>query len=339
MRCYLLLLSLIFTVKVYALNYSLIPYTVGEKDTFTSIVSKFLRKNLKIEVNTPFVQKTLEKNPHVTDWNNLKPGTLIIFFISDDFLDISKFTDYMSKLPNDSDFSKYKRLSLDPIGWKGSLFYMSSMGTFHQKAPNISDIYFQQNSPFSLGGAFSYYPEEKRYSLSFSGYYSYLLETASTQSISSVPTPPEFGGNLYGEYNWRKQQLTPYGGLDFERFSLLDPQGLRNDRRIYIDDVKMLFLTVGVAKSYTLFKRKFFTKMSYSKTLYTAFTRNIPTYASNEYDYVESGKYQGSKVMLYVNTKLTESFFVHMLVKFHILSGSSDLTIFRVGLGLGYLLF
>ena len=43
--------------------------------------------------------------------------------------------------------------------------------------------------------------------------------------------------------------------------------------------------------------------------------------------------------MLYVNYKFNEQIYFHSLLKYHAMTGPSDLTTLRVGVGVGYILF
>ena len=139
----------------------------------SGILKKFVKKNSIINARTTMVKKTVRENQHIKDWRKLPEGESIQLFISSDFIDLKKYENY--KEENLLALEKENEKNQDrgnPVGLKGSIFYMSSIGNFTQTAENVVEINFKQNSPVSLGTSFSFYPEKKQYSFSFSMYYS-----------------------------------------------------------------------------------------------------------------------------------------------------------------------
>lgn len=326
--------------NAYALSYHTFKYTVEKNDSFASVLKKFVIDTAIINAKTPLTKKTIKENPNIKDWNHLPANEIIRLSISDNFLDLEKYKAYQSKMQyqenvkitaiaNNREFEKNKPAPDSyPTGIKGSVFTMSSLGNYEQKANNES-ISFQQNSPMTLGGAFSYYTQNKLYSFSTSVYLSYLSTSVNSQTTGTISPPLEKGGNFYGEYRTDKYNMTFYSGLDLENFSALNLRSFQLNNKVYLDSITASYLTLGVTRPFTLFNKKFFTKISVSKSLMT-------TYKSADQN---AEKYSGSKFLFYLNYKLNDKFYLHSLIKYHTMSGPSDLTIFRIGVGVGYNLF
>lgn len=336
-----LLLCLLLTISnAYALEYYAFKYKVEEGETFSLILRKFVKKPSVINAKTPLVKKTIKYNPHVKQWNNIPTDTIIELYISNDFMDLEKYKAYeKSTLEKIAEEDEKKKIPAYPTGLKGSVFYMSSLGTFNQKAANVAEINFKQNSPVSLGTAFTFYPKDRLYSFSFSAYYSYLLASANSLTTDTISIPPEIGGNIYGEYRWQKFNTTLYLGPDYESFSTFNLQGLQNDKKIYVDGVTAIYLTVGMAKSFSLFNKQFFSKLSASKSLITSYKNNAPPSQIDASDHLDVGKYSGFRFLFYLNYKFNEKLYLHSLFKYHTMTGPSDLTTLRIGVGIGYILF
>jgi hypothetical protein len=330
-------------VSAKKIRYYKIPYIIQRGDTYAKILKRFVKADSVILNSTPMVRKTQRENRFIRNWRKLPSGKKINLYISTDFIDLNKYRRYRKeirkkilaakkKLKEKSKGVKKKKSSPFPTGLKGSMFYMASYGQFTQSDPEVAELTFLQNSPVSLGGAFTYYPPEKNYSIAWSLYFSYLLAAGNNLDASNVSIPPEIGGNIYGEYRFVKQRFTGYFGLDFERFSTFNLGGIQNDRRIYVDESRVFYLTGGISKLISIFGSKFFTKLSASVSISETTTndpRGVPT----------TEPYSGAKILWYLNKKISKSFFLHTLFKYHFMSGPSDLTTLRLGVGFGYILF
>ena len=338
-KVYILVL-LVFFQSSYALNYYSFLYRVEDGDTFSLILKKFVKDLSIINAKTPLVRKTMSKNPQVKKWDKLSTGTVIELYISDDFMDLEKYKPYeKATLARLNEEEEKKNVTKYPVGYKASLFYMSSLGMFNQKADNVAEINFKQNSPISLGASFSYYPKDKLYSFSYSLYFSYLLASANTLTTDTISIPPEIGGNFYYEYRLQKYNTTIYTGPDYESFSAFNLRGLQNDRKIYVDGITSLYLTIGMAKQFAMFNRQFFMKLSGSKSVMTGYKNNAPLSSIDASDHVDNGKYDGFKFMFYLNYKFSDKLYLHSLFKYHTMTGPSDLSTLRIGVGFGYILF
>lgn len=303
-----------------------------------NLYKTFVLDDAVVSKNSEMVQRTLRENPHVTDWTKVPVGKKIKLYISLDAIDYEKLKTYKKSI-YDKVLALKKRAEkidknnkLQAKGWKASVFYMASYGKFTQSNPTLADITFLQNSPISLGLAVSFYPENKDYSFSSSIYFSYLLTAGNNINDQDVSIPLEIGGNFYSEYQLKKYGFSIYGGFDYEKMSTFNLEGVRNERQIYVDESTIGYLTLGGSRSFNLFGKTFFTKLSLSQSIFSS--RSISYGAA-----VDQSSFEGSKILWYLFHKVSDRFFVHSLFKYHWMSGPSDLSVTRIGVGFGYILF
>jgi hypothetical protein len=328
---------IIFSGNLFSAELYLFPYTVEKDDTFATILEKFVLPNSIVNAKTPFVKEIRNRNPQVKDWRELVQGTIIQLAISSEYIEKPKLEIYKAATnkKNKEIADKKEKLS-SYTGLKASAFYMYSVGNFTQSQDATGEIKFNQNSPVSLGGALSYYPTDSNFSLSSSGYYSYLLSSGNTLTADQISIPPEIGGSIYGEYLLKNYSITPYSGIDYEHFSVFNFTGLQRDGKVYVDGVALTYLTIGMSKSFTLMDRKYFTKFSIAKSIVSTYENNDPQAGSTN---ALLDKYSGVRLLFYLNTKISDRFFIHSLVKFHQLTGPSNVSSLRIGFGVGYVLF
>lgn len=320
-------------------RYYKIPYIIQDNDDLSRILRRFVYDDSVINQSTPLVQRTQMNNKNVEDWAKLERGQRIDLFISEDFLDKSKLDRYreqmrqrVQELRNEvvtksEEESKVPR----PTGLKGSVFYMASYGRFTQTGDNLADIVFQQNSPVTFGSAFSFYPEQGRLSYSWSAYFSHLVAASNSLDETIIDIPLEIGANFYTEYRFDKLRFTGYAGLDYERFHTFNLQGIIDEAKIFLDENKVYYLTAGATGMVNIFKTSFLTKLSVSVSLSSSTTAG--------YEDGLNENFSGFKALWYVNKKISEKFYVHTLLKYHKMSGPSELSTLRVGAGVGYILF
>ena len=306
------------------------------------ILKRFVKIDSFINRRSPTVQKTMKKNPKVSNWKKLIPGNSLELYIEDSVMDLEKYAKYETEILDkiaEAEQVALEKTSIYPVGFKASFFYMASLGIFTQETPSVAKINFYQNSPVSLGTSFSYYPKNSNFSYSGSLYFSQLTASVADISNESVTVPPEIGGNAFLEYRVDRLKATIYGGPDYETFSSFNMEGLQNDKKIYVDKSTALYATLGISKSYQVFSRKFFLKFSLSKSVSTNYQKNAPPPTIQVSEFKDEGAYDGMKYLLYLNYKFSDKFFLHSLFKYHVMTGPSDLTTLRIGVGFGYVLF
>lgn len=312
-------------------------YIARPNENLASIYKRFVKEDSVISKNEDMVAKTLEANKKIKDWSSIPAKTKILVYLDVDFIDLDKVTAYnknvaeLTKKLQDALKKKEKEIE-ETSGFKGSLFYMASYGKFTQANVNLAEIGFLQNSPLSLGLSTSYYPKKSDFSFTNSLYFSYLLAAASNLGANNVAVPMEIGGNLYSEYRFKKYHFSVYGGFDFEKFTTFNLEGVQQERKIYFDENKVLYLTVGASRKVLLFKKEFFTKLSFSHSISSSMDPGYPE--AEIYT-----PFSGNKILFYMFKRYNDKIFFHSLVKYHWMSGPSDITTLRIGLGFGYLLF
>lgn len=138
--------------------------------------------------------------------------------------------------------------------------------------------------------------------------------------------------NVYGDYLWKKARVSFHGGIDYEKFSAFNIEGIFNDQRIYLDRVSIVYLTAGASHVFNILEKPIYIKASISKS--------VSSTTTSEYSGVTNlESLGGTKMLFYLNYKFTDKFFLHTLLKIHTMSGPSDLSSTRLGVGVGYILF
>lgn len=357
----LLILYFLFFLSSVALSAELrsFPYVIKVGDTFSSILKQFVLDTSIINAKTPIVKKIISANPQVVDWANLKPGVEIELFVSDVFFDKNKFESYKNVLDKlnlekaikqqeveknialeqlrlrQKRLGEFPSLSDDRSGkaFRASVFFMSSLGIFTQKSPTFAEIQYHQDSPVSLGGAFSFPLSWKNTWLSGSVYYSQLHDLNIDLTNESISVPAEIGGNIYGEYHFDQYNFNAYSGFDYDHFSAFNLKGISQNLKVYVDQVQLGYLTLGFSKSFTILNKKFFSKIAISPSIFSTYKN-----AYSAFDQ-PSSKYSGVRFLFYLKYDINNKFFIHSLFKYHSLTGPSDLKALRMGVGVGYVIF
>lgn len=340
MRIKLFLLFFVVPLQLMALSFYSLDYKIKPGDDFASIIKQFAKPDAIINSKSPMIHKIRSSNPQVKNWRKLKIGQNIKFFITPDVIDMKKFKIYKGKLLAAKRLKKKKKLeeekrkkklAMRPSGLKSSIFYMTSAGSFTQNsASQAVNIDFSQNSPYTFGLSGLFYPKEKPYSFNASIYYSNLSASASNLS-QAVEVPAEIGLSMYMQHDLYKKKFSYYGGFDYESFSTFNTGLLASGGSIKVDENKVLYLTAGVSKVFKVFTLPIFSKLSFSKSVSTS-TSPAPG------GVVPSKKYSGYKVMSYFNYKFHKRWFTHTLFKYHSMSGPDELSVFRYGIGFGFIL-
>lgn len=317
-----------------------IKYISEPNDNIARIFKKFVFPDSIINRNTPMTQKTIIANPQIKNWEAVPPGSKLTLYIQAEFMDMSRYKEYVAQLKKGLQEVKKKKEEEQetenakglPEGLKASLFYMASYGKFSQSNPQYADVTFMQNSPVTLGASFSFYPKKSDWSFAWSTYFSYLLAAGNNLDSSNVTVPPEIGATAYSEYRFKNYNFTGYFGLDYEQFSTFNMGGIQRQRKILLDQNTALYFTVGVSKLVHVFGSPFFTKLSFSKSVMTSLDPNADGIISD-------GAYDGFKFLWYVNKKFSQKLYLHTLFKYHSMDGPSKLSTLRLGVGFGYILF
>ncbi|EQC45390.1 hypothetical protein [Bacteriovorax sp. Seq25_V] len=318
-------------------KYIKLAYITRKGENLASIYKRFVRDDSIISKSEGMVEKTILSNPTIKTWDNLPPKKKLLIYLDVEYIDLDKVTKYNEKVAELSKRLKealMKKRAAAPktSGWRGSLFYMASYGKFTQDNPKLANITFLQNSPLSLGLSTSYYPENSNFSIASSLYFSYLLAAASNLGADNIRVPTEIGGNIYGEYRFTTKNFSGYAGIDYEKFTTFSLEGIQAEKKIYFDENSVFYLTVGAAKKVKIYKWDFFAKLSLSQSIASSRT---PGFSGATGD----TPFTGNKILFYLFRRVNDKFFAHTLFKYHWMSGPSDITTLRLGVGFGYLLF
>lgn len=304
-----------------------LKYRVVKGDSFSRILRKFVKDDTILDGKSRSVRETIKANPHMNNkevWQAPPVDSIIELRIEKNILDSEKVKAYQKQ-------PEKEKLPENSRGGHASLFYMASFGSFEQNSNTLPSVKYQQNSFLSFGAAFSYIPKSSLWSYSSSVYLSTLKATGSNLNDEKISVPNEIGLNVYAERTLPSYGFTAYGGLDYETFSTFNLEGISNDEKIYVDSNKVYYLTLGMSKVVSIVNHPYFFKFALSKSL-------VSNYSS---DYVQSAgsKITGYRAMFYLNTKISENFFVHTLIKYHSMTSSFDLKVMRIGVGVGYSFF
>lgn len=322
----------LFFINAQAEDYYKLTYIIPEETDFAEAIRTFVKDDAIINAKSPMVIKTIKKNPHIKDWKNLIAGQELDLYIDARFIDFQKYLNYEKRIIAEINKNKlgvsYKTSAYNH-GLKSSVYYMISSGTFTQKNPQFAKAEFNQTTPLTFGLSLAYYPKRSLYSTSLNFSYSAFNSASTNLNNESVKNDPDVGIALYEEY--RTARLgTIFAGFDYESFSTFDLETINNLQQINFNKNKVTYLTVGVAKSFKIFDKLMLSKASFSQSLFSSQSSTL----ANTTD-----EYKGSKILLYLDYKFTENFFFHTQFKYHWMKGIDQITVSRIGVGFGYVLF
>lgn len=215
-------------------------------------------------------------------------------------------------------------------------FLTVSKGTFNESLTSNNEtatITSTQNSPisFGVGAAYFYRP---RNTFSGSIYFSRLTGSVAEDTGAELDIQTEIGTNIYYNYSFPSYTLSLYSGFDYEQFSTYNTDEILEGSTTYkVRKHNIGFVTAGVGKSFSVATHKFLFKASISKSI-TSSSSELPATTNNGSD-----TYSGIKYILYLNYKASSNFLVHAIYKQHLLDGPTDLSILRIGVGVGYKFF
>lgn len=209
-----------------------------------------------------------------------------------------------------------------------SVFYIASIGSFSETIPNSNlTVSSNQNSPFSIGLAFTSKYKKIEHVLSASFYISKL--SATTDGTQTITPPLEYGFNIYDQIPILKQAFFFYGGLDFEKFSTINTEELANGSEGKSFGQSIFYITGGIATNFQI-RSGFSAKVALSQSIFSSGTSTTIT---------EKKKYTGQRIIFFGGYELTPNIALNVLYKKHFLSGPTELSIDRIGFGFSYRFF
>lgn len=309
-------------------------YMIKTKESLDAVANKLLpRYKIKYGKRIEDFKRDLrEWNPHITTWNEI-PLFSNIYVEYPYPVHISH--PYAERLIAEKNYNVLNSDAETPIGTnKFTVFamYTASAGNFEEQlTTQTGSISSTQNSPLSLGLGTTIFLDKTNRMLTSSIYWSSLRASElSGEGVASgtIDAKPEIGYNLY------YQQLTPwagislYGGMDYEQFSTFNTTAFIDGQPLALNQNKIFYGTVGAGKTFFWGDQKILFKGSLAQSL------KSDTSSENTLD-----KFEGQRLLLFASVKGESRFTYHIIFKRHMLEGPTNLTINRIGAGIGFVLF
>lgn len=291
---------------------------IRKYDTIKSIAKRNIdRVRIKYGKNYKEYEKDIEEwNSKITDWQHPPVDQLIyVDYPYDHFLQGSRLVPSLGMYEDHDELNRIFSLSA---------FYASSFGSYKEFAidQNISS---GQNFPVTFGLGFGLTNEEKKHFILGSLYWAQAAKADvrgnSEAATSDFSIPGEIGVNLYYQYYLKQFTLGIYSGYDFEKLNTFNTSAIVTGSEIKNVDNKIHYGTFGLSKAFTLFDLNMNLKASYSKT--------VASTTSGE------KALSGEKYILFYTYKPEGRFSFSTFYKHHNLTGSTKLTIERIGFSIG----
>lgn len=209
-----------------------------------------------------------------------------------------------------------------------SAFYMPSVGDFSQTVPDSTFVLTsKQTSPISVGTFWGTKIKNTDHVLNGSIY----IASVSGNKVNdqSIKTPLEYGGNIYDNFPVLNKIMVFYPGVDFEKFSTLNSEEIANGEEGRSLSQFIVYATVGLAKKFE-FRFPMTVKFSVSQSLFSSGESTGTTGKSN---------YTGQRLTAFTSFDITNNLGLNFLFKKHALSGPTELSINRFGMGVSYKFF
>jgi len=311
--------------------------------------------------NANYAQRVKDLNKSITNWDQLSRGSNIYLKIPKNFYDknppktlktLSVETQVKKKIEGTVDYvvvydesiktaevidrqkaegyrvkSEEKELKAEEQNHL-SVFYIASIGSFSEAIPNSNlTISSNQNSPFSLGLAFTSKYKKIEHVLSASFYISKL--TATSDGTQTITPPLEYGFNIYDQVPLLRQSFFFYGGLDFEKFSTINTEEIASGSEGKSFGQSIFYITGGLSTNFQT-RSGFTAKVALSQSIFSS---------GNSTSLTEKKKYTGQRIIFFGGYELTPNIALNLLYKKHFLSGPTELSIDRIGFGFSYRFF
>lgn len=194
-----------------------------------------------------------------------------------------------------------------------------SLGFFQEVINNNQRITQNQNTLYSLGGSYSYHFHSQEGFLNSRFYFSQFNSTKQEDG-SKVRPKPEIGFSFHHVLeNMITSSISPYYGLDFERFNIFNTDELLSDSENKIEYFQhyTLYITIGSYIDFSFIKEG--SKLQLSMA-YSSLNSSGGPYT-----------YKGLKYYIEYNHKLYKTCYLGLFHKGHILKGIGTLNIRRTG--------
>lgn len=313
-------------------------YTTKGDDSAQLIASEFLPSHkMQYGDNVNEYIKDLKKwNPQITNWDHIPEGSELYIdvpitpHIGFQYApklgkkNVKPVSEFLEDTQKDNSKNQLKLLTMV------TLSQASFKETVSSGSLGSGNFESTQNSPMTIGLGANYLLNGVKDLLSTSAYWSYI--SPSNLSGNSLPDQqvrpsPEIGANLYYQSFLKRLKFSIYEGIDFEKFSTLNTKHFAAGDNLAVYSNNIVFATIGLGEIFYFLGRKTLLKISISQTI---FSRSSGT---------SDDAFKGQRALIFASIRGVDKFSYHLLYKRHMLKGPTNLTIDRIGIGLGYEFF
>lgn len=181
-----------------------------------------------------------------------------------------------------------------------------------------------QNSPYTLG-----FSVNKRFNEDYSYFgtaYISKMNNSFAPNDQPVAVPLEFAMKNYAQKRFSNHPYLIYGGLDIERFSTFKSTSFTEVARL---QHSFAFLTVGIARPFTLFNRGMLFKISFAQSIWNKL--DLESTADVNFE-----TFSGNKIASLFIVSVTKRIGLHFFYDKHMLEAESKLDITRFGSGIHF---
>lgn len=311
-------------------------YVAQAYDSVEKIAQRFLPTHQREYGNhiEEYINDLKFWNPHVKNWKSIPEYTEI--YVDYPYPPYPAPALSVAQGPPVSEFIETEETEQFSEEGRVKLFSMFtlSQGSFNETlTTSTGKIKSQQNSPFTLGIGGNYlFNGNTDNILATSAYWSFLkmseVSGDTALATSSIKVPNEIGANFYLQHAFKEFDISPYAGLDYEKFSTFNTtEYIEQGASLSINTNTILLATLGVSKPFIVGEQTIITKLSMA----SVFSATSSAGTGN--------KFTGQRFLLFAGLHGADKFSYNFLYKRHILKGPTNLTIDRIGIGLSYDLF
>jgi hypothetical protein len=308
---------------------------IKEKESLDSVANKLIPRykfkyNNRIE---DFKKDLVEWNPQITSWDAIPLYSNI--YVEYPYPAYISFP-YAPKLVQGTNYNVLNSDAETPIGNRNYTMYAmytASSGNFEEEIKTEQGfIKSNQNSLLSLGLGTTFFLDKTNRMISSSVYWSKLqaskLKGDNLPSGEDFDTKDEIGFNIYYQQLTSWNGLSFYAGADYEKFSTFNTSAFLTGENLALNQNTIIYATVGAARTFFIGDYKLLMKTSFSQSIKSDTTSLVP-----------EEKFEGQRFTLFGSIKGESQFTYHLLYKRHMLEGPTNLTINRIGIGLGFVIF
>jgi hypothetical protein len=189
---------------------------------------------------------------------------------------------------------------------------------------STSSVDSTQNSPYTIGVSVN-----KRFNEEYS-YFGTAFVSKMNNSFAPndqpVAVPLEMAMKNYIQKKFDSHPYLVYGGLDIERFSTFKSTSFTEVARL---QHSFAFLTVGIARPFSLFNRGMLFKISFAQSIWN----KLDLQSTNN---VTFETFSGNKLASLFIISVTKRLGIHFFYDWHMLEAESKLNISRFGSGVHF---